>query len=118
MLEIFIVSLLAQTSYYISFCSGETAIVFCGILLRNLQVVVVVVDWLVLDGLFVDCGPFRTGSVILYRLFYYLNISDYIISGIIEKYSIILNYIRKKKIESIQYQNGKTKKFRYFVKIL
>ena len=44
---------------------------------------------------------FRSSQIYIfdkpYRLFYYLNISDCIISRIIEKYSVILNYIKKKK---------------------
>jgi len=63
-LGILIVPLLARASYYVSSCSGETAIVSRGVLSRDLRMVVVVVDWLALDNLFVDCGPFRTGSVI------------------------------------------------------
>ena len=63
------VLLFAQISYYILFCSGKTAIVSRGILLYNLQIVVVIVDWLALDSLFIDYGFFRTESVILSLFF-------------------------------------------------
>jgi len=57
------VLLFAQTSYYVLSCPGKTAIVSRGVLLYDLQIIVEIVDWLALDGPFVDCGPFRTGSV-------------------------------------------------------
>jgi len=76
-LEIFIIPLFAQASYYVLFCSGKTAIVFRSVLLRDLQMVVVVVDWLALDGLFVDCGLFCAESVILQFFYIFLQSKQY-----------------------------------------